>query len=231
MVAGKVVVVCGYGDVGKGCAHSMQRYGARVIITEIDPINALQAAMEGFEVTTMEEAAPQGNIFVTATGSRDVIRGEHMEEMPNDAIVCNIGHFDLEIDVAWLVDQKGVKRVEDQAAGRSLHVPRRPFDHPAGRRAAGESGLRHRPSVVRDVQLVHQPGAGPDRTLDRAGEVRAGRARAAQGAGRRGGSAAPGPAGREADQADAGASRSTSACRSKARSSRTTTGIDARHPI
>jgi adenosylhomocysteinase len=110
MVAGKVVVVCGYGDVGKGCAQSMQRYGARVIVTEIDPINALQAAMEGFQVTTMEEAAPQGNIFVTATGCRDIIRGEHMRVMPNDAIICNIGHFDLEIDVAWLKSQKDCRK-------------------------------------------------------------------------------------------------------------------------
>jgi adenosylhomocysteinase len=102
MIAGKVAVVCGYGDVGKGCAHSLQRYGARVIVTEIDPINALQATMEGFQVTTMEEAASLGNIFVTTTGNRDIIGGEHMSVMPNDAIVCNIGHFDLEIDVAWL---------------------------------------------------------------------------------------------------------------------------------
>ena len=112
MVAGKVVVVAGYGDVGKGCAHAMKSLGARVIVTEIDPINALQAAMEGYEVTTMEEAAPRGNIFVTATGNRDIIRGEHMQVMPNDAIVCNIGHFDLEIDMAWLNGQKDVKKVE-----------------------------------------------------------------------------------------------------------------------
>ncbi len=111
MVAGKVVVICGYGDVGKGCVHSMRSYGARVLITEIDPICALQAAMEGYEVTTMEDAAPQGNIFVTATGCRDVIRGEHMQRMPNDAIVCNIGHFDLEIDVAWLNGQKNIRKV------------------------------------------------------------------------------------------------------------------------
>jgi len=111
MVAGKVVVICGYGDVGKGCAHSMQAYGARVLITEIDPICALQAAMEGYEVTTMEDAARRGNIFVTATGCRDVIRGEHMEQMHNDAIVCNIGHFDLEIDVAWLTSQKEIKKI------------------------------------------------------------------------------------------------------------------------
>jgi adenosylhomocysteinase len=105
MIAGKVAVVAGYGDVGKGCAHSLQRYGARVLVTEIDPINALQAAMEGFQVVTMEEAAPQGNIFVTTTGCCDIIRGEHMEVMKNDAIICNIGHFDIEIDVAWLEAQ------------------------------------------------------------------------------------------------------------------------------
>jgi adenosylhomocysteinase len=112
MVAGKVVVVAGYGDVGKGCAHAMKSLGARVIITEIDPINALQAAMEGYEVTTMDEAASRGNIFVTATGCRDVILGRHLAAMPNDAIVCNIGHFDLEIDMAWLNGQKDVKKLE-----------------------------------------------------------------------------------------------------------------------
>ncbi len=110
MIAGKVVVVCGYGDVGKGCAHSMRSYGGRVLVTEIDPICALQAAMEGFEVVTMDEAAPQGNIFVTATGCRDIIVGKHFEAMRNDAIVCNIGHFDLEIDVAWLEGRSDVKK-------------------------------------------------------------------------------------------------------------------------
>jgi len=102
MIAGKVAVVAGYGDVGKGCAQSLQRMGARVLVTEIDPINALQACMEGYQVVTMEEAAPQGNIFVTTTGCRDIIRGEHMEVMKEDAILSNIGHFDIEIDVAWL---------------------------------------------------------------------------------------------------------------------------------
>jgi len=103
MVAGKVAVVAGYGDVGKGCAQSLQKMGARVLITEIDPINALQALMEGYQVVTMEEAAPQGNIFVTTTGCRDIIRAEHMQVMKEDAILSNIGHFDVEIDVAWLV--------------------------------------------------------------------------------------------------------------------------------
>ena len=112
MIAGKAAVVCGYGDVGKGSAHSLQRFGARVIVTEIDPINALQACMEGFQVMTMEEAAPIGNIFVTTTGNKDVIRGEHLEVMPNDAIVCNIGHFDTEIDVAWLNTNESLVKEE-----------------------------------------------------------------------------------------------------------------------
>ena len=118
MVAGKVVVVCGYGDVGKGCAFSMKSYGARVIVTEIDPINALQAAMEGFEVTTLEDACSEGNIFVTTTGNCDVIMGEHMAKMRNDAIVCNIGHFDNEIDVAWLE-----KKVADGTAKKESIKP------------------------------------------------------------------------------------------------------------
>ncbi len=105
MLAGKVAVVCGYGDVGKGCAHSLKSYGCRVIVTEIDPINALQAAMEGFEVTTMEEACKEGRLFVTTTGNKDIILGHHITQMPNDAILCNIGHFDTEIDVAWIEAQ------------------------------------------------------------------------------------------------------------------------------
>ncbi|KAG0146654.1 hypothetical protein CROQUDRAFT_62652 [Cronartium quercuum f. sp. fusiforme G11] len=102
MLAGKVAVVAGFGDVGKGCAQSLASYGARVVVTEIDPINALQAAMAGYEVTTMEEVASRANIFVTTTGCRDIIVGKHFEAMPEDAIVCNIGHFDIEVDVAWL---------------------------------------------------------------------------------------------------------------------------------
>ncbi len=102
MVAGKMVVICGYGDVGKGCAQSMRGFGARVVVTEIDPICALQAAMEGYEVKTIEEVAPMADIFVTATGCCDVITGEHMEKMKDEAIVCNIGHFDSEIDMHYL---------------------------------------------------------------------------------------------------------------------------------
>ena len=111
MVAGKVVIVAGYGDVGKGSAKSMKGYGARVIVTEIDPINALQAAMEGFEVTTMEEALKEGNIFVTASGNKDVITVEHMKAMKDQAIVCNIGHFDNEIQVEPLNSAEGVEKL------------------------------------------------------------------------------------------------------------------------
>lgn len=111
MIAGKVVVVCGYGDVGKGCARSMRGYGARVLVTEIDPICALQAAMEGFEVTTLEDALKEGNIYVTTTGNCDVITVEDMARMKTEAIVCNIGHFDNEIQVEKLENYPGIKKV------------------------------------------------------------------------------------------------------------------------
>ncbi|MCU0237722.1 MAG: adenosylhomocysteinase [Acidobacteria bacterium] len=110
MVAGKKVVICGYGDVGKGCAQSMRGFGARVIVTEIDPICALQAAMEGYEVSTMDEMAPVGDIFITATGNCDVISGRHMEQMRDEAIVCNIGHFDSEIDMHYLENTPGCRK-------------------------------------------------------------------------------------------------------------------------
>jgi adenosylhomocysteinase len=109
MFAGKVAVVAGYGDVGKGCAQSLRGLGARVIITEIDPICALQASMEGYQVTTMDEAAKQGDIFVTATGCFNVIQGKHLDAMKNEAIVCNIGHFDSEIDIAYLEKRSDIK--------------------------------------------------------------------------------------------------------------------------
>ena len=110
MIAGKVVVVAGYGDVGKGCSHSMRSYGARVIVTEIDPICALQAAMEGFEVKTMEDVVSEGNIFVTTTGNKDIITGEHLAAMKDQAIICNIGHFDNEIQVSRLENWPGIKK-------------------------------------------------------------------------------------------------------------------------
>tara|TARA_Y100000768_G_C23940835_1_gene665042 strand:- start:247 stop:1545 length:1299 start_codon:yes stop_codon:yes gene_type:complete len=128
MLAGKKVVVCGYGDVGKGCAQSMQGYGARVYVTEIDPICALQAAMEGFNVVTMDEACEYGDIFVTATGNKDVVNRNHMEKMKNNAILCNIGHFDHEIDVHYLessdsINEENIKPQVDKftlSSGNSI---------------------------------------------------------------------------------------------------------------
>ncbi len=111
MIAGKVVVICGYGDVGKGSAKSMRSYGARVIVTEIDPICALQAAMEGFQITTVEDALSEGNIYVTTTGNKDIITVEHMAKMKDQAIVCNIGHFDNEIQVDALDAMPGIKKI------------------------------------------------------------------------------------------------------------------------
>ncbi|MBU4217115.1 adenosylhomocysteinase [Candidatus Parcubacteria bacterium] len=111
MVAGKIAVICGYGDVGKGCAQSMRGFGARVIVTEVDPICALQAAMEGFEVKTVEQALDEGDIYVTTTGNRDIITVEHMEKMKDESIVCNIGHFDNEIQVEKLEKYNGIKEI------------------------------------------------------------------------------------------------------------------------
>lgn len=115
MIAGKIAVVAGFGDVGKGCAQALHGMGARVIVTEIDPINALQAAMAGYQVAPMDKVASIGQIFVTTTGCRDILVGKHFEAMPNDAIVCNIGHFDIEIDVAWLkANAKSVQNIKPQ---------------------------------------------------------------------------------------------------------------------
>jgi adenosylhomocysteinase len=112
MLAGKVAVVAGYGDVGKGCAQSLDSYGCRVLVTEVDPICALQAMMEGYEVVAMDEAASRGDVFVTTTGCRDIITLEHMKAMKDTAIVCNIGHFDVEIQVEALNAAPGVKKQE-----------------------------------------------------------------------------------------------------------------------
>jgi adenosylhomocysteinase len=123
MIAGKTVVVCGYGDVGKGCAQSMRGFGARVIITEIDPICALQAAMEGYEVATVEDALAEADIFVTTTGNKDIIRIEHMENMKDQAIVCNIGHFDNEIQVEKLESYPGIKEINIKPQVDQFYFP------------------------------------------------------------------------------------------------------------
>ena len=167
-------------------------YGARVLVTEIDPINALQAAMEGYEVTTMEEAAAQGNIFVTTTGCRDIIRGEHMSQMKNDAIICNIGHFDLEIDIAWLEGEvKAGKREEGEHQAATVGaVDRYTFADGHSILMLAEGRLVNlgcatgHPSFVMSNSFT-QPGAGPARSVDRDRQVRARRPRAAQEARRR----------------------------------------------
>ena len=121
MIAGKVIVIAGYGDVGKGCANSMRSYGARVLITEIDPICALQAAMEGFEIVTMEEAVKEADIYVTTTGCRDIITQKHFEAMKDGAIVCNIGHFDVEIDMAWLTANSKEEEIKPQVDKHTMN--------------------------------------------------------------------------------------------------------------
>ena len=149
MVAGKVAVVCGYGDVGKGSAHSLRGFGARVIVTEIDPINALQAAMEGFQVTTVEDTLGTADLYVTTTGNCDILTLEHMAKMKDQAIVCNIGHFDNEIQVDRLNNAKGVNKVTIKpqvdkytfAGGHSIYM--------LAEVPPCEPRLRHRPSEFR----------------------------------------------------------------------------------
>ena len=198
MVAGKVAVVAGYGDVGKGSAQALRALSAQVWVTEVDPICALQAAMEGYRVVTMDYAADKADIFVTATGNFHVITHDHMKKMKDQAIVCNIGHFDNEIDVASL-KQYAVGR--DQAAGRSHHLPGRQAHHPAGAGPTGEPRLRHGPPELRDVEFVRQPGDRADRALHQHREVPGGRVRAAQAPRRKGRAAAAEEAERAADRA------------------------------
>ena len=165
MMAGKIAMVCGFGDVGKGSAASLRNAGCRVMVAEIDPICALQAAMEGYEVTTMDDAAPRADIFVTATGNVDVITIDHMRAMKHRAIVCNIGHFDSEIQVARAPELQVAQR---QAAGRRDRVPRRQAHHPSVGGPPGQSRQRHGPSELRHVGELHQPDAGADRAVHQA---------------------------------------------------------------
>ena len=202
MIGGKVAVICGYGDVGKGCASSLRGQGARVIVTEIDPICALQAAMEGYEVRTLDEVVETADIFVTATGNKDIITVEHMARMKHNAIVGNIGHFDNEIEMA------GAGRVrrradQHQAAGRRVALRRRPLDHRPLRRAPAQPRQRHRPPELRDVELLHQPGDRPDRALRQERPVRSQAGlRPAQAPRREGRPAAPRCARGQADRAE-----------------------------
>lgn len=166
MVAGKIVVVAGYGDVGKGSAHSMRGLGARVLITEIDPICALQAAMEGFEVTTMDEAAPLADIFVTATGCCDIITEKHFTKMKNNAIVCNIGHFDIEIDMAWLNRNSKTREVKPQVDIHTLKSGKQVIVLAKGRLVNLGCGTGH-PSFVMSNSFTNQVLAQMELFLNR----------------------------------------------------------------
>jgi adenosylhomocysteinase len=198
MVAGKVALVAGYGDVGKGCAHSLRAMGARVIVTEIDPICALQASMEGYEVRRLENVVEEVDIFITATGCADVITGEHMGRMKDGAILGNIGHFDSEIQVAWLEKNPEIKK-------ENIKPQLDQFIFPNGKRLTlhrlgppAQPRLRQGAPLVRDVDLVQQPGARADRALEHPGEVPPRRARAAEAPRREGRLAAPRQARRRA---------------------------------
>lgn len=155
MVAGKTVVVAGYGDVGKGSAASLRNFGARVLITEIDPICALQASMEGYEVLTMEEAAPLADIFVTATGCCDIITDKHFTKMKNNAIVCNIGHFDIEIDMAWLNKNSKKREVKPQVDIHTLKNGRQVIVLAQGRLVNLGCATGH-PSFVMSTSFTNQ---------------------------------------------------------------------------
>jgi adenosylhomocysteinase len=155
MLAGKVCVVAGYGDVGKGSAQSLRHYGARVLITEVDPICALQAAMEGYEVTTMEEAVKEADIFVTATGCTDIITKEHFEKMKDGAIVCNIGHFDIEIDMAWLNKNSKMHEVKPQVDIHTMKNGKRIIVLAKGRLVNLGCGTGH-PSFVMSNSFSNQ---------------------------------------------------------------------------
>ena len=207
LIGGKAALVCGYGDVGKGCAEALKAQGARVAVTEIDPINALQALMDGFEVKTVEEAIGWADIVITATGNQGIITLEHMRSMKHQAILGNIGHFDDEIEMARLERDGDSPPDQHQAAGRRVRLRRRPLDHRAVRGPAAEPGQRDGPPVVRDEQQLLQPGDRADRAVDQERRVRQ-RGLPARQAPRREGRQDPRRGARRiADQADQGAGR------------------------
>ncbi len=223
MMAGKTALVLGYGDVGKGSAASLRGAGARVMVTEVDPICALQAAMDGYEVTTLAEAAPRADIFITATGNRDVITLDDMRAMKDMAIVGNIGHFDNEIQVASLRNLKWTN-IKDQVD--MIHFPdgKRMILLSQGRLLNLGNATGH-PSFVMSASL-HQPDAGADRALDPRRPVREQGLYAAQAPRREGGAAASRPDRGQAHRAPAGAGRRISGCRRRGRSSRSTTATE-----
>ena len=198
MMAGKIAMVAGFGDVGKGSAASLRQAGCRVMVSEIDPICALQAAMEGYEVVTMEDAAPRADIFVTATGNKDVITIDHMRAMKDRAIVCNIGHFDNEIQVSSLKNFKW-NNIKPQVDEIEFPSGRRILLLSEGRLVNLGNAMGH-PSFVMSSSL-HQPDAGADRAVDQSGRLQEGSLHAAEEARREGRAAASGEDRREAHHA------------------------------
>ena len=212
MIGGKVAVVCGYGDVGKGSAESLRGQGARVIVTEIDPICALQAAMDGYEVKRLESVVETADIFITTTGNFDIITVEHFHKMKHQAIVGNIGHFDNEINMAGLARIPGIVKDEIKPQVHQWIFPSEDDkpgqeDHRAVRGPPAQPRQRDRPPVVRHVELLHQPGAGPGRAVHQGRRLRARRPRAAQAPRRGGGPPAPRRPRCRADGAHQGAGR------------------------
>ncbi len=165
LIGGKLAVVCGYGDVGKGCAQALAGQGARVVVTEVDPICALQASMDGFQVVTLDDVIDRADIFITATGCLKVITAEQISRMKHLAIVGNIGHFDNEIDMAGLDRDAGRDQTNIKPQVDRWNFPGRPLGHRPERGPAAEPRQRHRASQLRDEHVVHQPGAGPDRAV------------------------------------------------------------------
>ena len=207
MIAGKTALILGYGDVGKGCAQSLRGQGARVLVAEIDPICALQASMDGYQVATLDDVVDETDIFVTATGNKDIITADHMGRMKHQAIVGNIGHFDNEIDMAGLARTAGRGAREHQAAGGRVALLGRPLDHRALGGTAAEPRQRDRPSELRDVEQLHEPDDRPGRAVLEERRVREARLRAAEAPRREGRAPAPRRARGEAHQALARAGR------------------------
>ena len=228
MIGGKVAVVCGYGDVGKGCASSLRGQGARVIVTEIDPICALQAAMEGYEVRTLDEVVDTADIFVTATGNKDIITLDHMSRMKHNAIVGNIGHFDNEIEVAAL-EESEAERVNIKPQVDEWRFPDGHSILMLSEGPPAQPRQRDRPPELRDVELVHEPGDRPDRALRPArGAEGEDRHRAAQAPRREGRPAPPRGARRQADRAQRRAGRLPGHPRPRAPTSPSTTATERR---
>ena len=212
LMGGKVAFVAGYGDVGKGAAEAFRGQGARVIVSEVDPICALQAAMDGFQVALLDDVLGQADFFITTTGNKDVISAAQMAAMKDKAVVGNIGHFDNEIDMAGLAAVPGITRTEIKPQVHEWTFPAddeasRAVDHRALGGAPAEPRQRDRAPVVRDEQLVLQPGDRPDRAVHQARRVRPRGLPAAQGARREGGAPAPRRARRPAHGAHQGAGR------------------------